>query len=158
MYIIKLIECNIDFCIYLKSNLRISKPFFTIFLLLYYKLEYKCYSGSGKYYRGSLNNANGYQCQTWNSIISTPNTYTPSKYPHESLISNYCRNPGGVRVRPWCYTSNSGHWQLCDISVCKSKPVPTPPYPLGSKLCISLNLIINSLAKKLRNHDTYLHL
>ncbi|EDV28714.1 uncharacterized protein TRIADDRAFT_51905 [Trichoplax adhaerens] len=96
-------------------------------------IENSCFSDVGNYYRGTLNTANGFQCQTWSLVSSTPNTYTPSKYPDADLTLNYCRNPTESRARPWCYTSNSGQWQFCNIPKCQVPVLATPSFPLGNK-------------------------
>lgn len=32
---------------------------------------------------------------------------------------NYCRNPGGLELKPWCYTMDPKvRWQFCDIKQC----------------------------------------
>lgn len=77
----------------------------------------------GSDYRGTLDyTRTGVMCQPWNR-----------NYPHEvkydiknkdyGLKVNYCRNPGGEKERPWCYTTladknGNPKWDYCDIEVC----------------------------------------
>ena len=78
----------------------------------------------------------GYTCQSWDSQYPHSHSYTPIKYRHSNLTLNYCRNPGGSRERPWCYTtSTSQTWGYCNLPLCSSPPIRNNSiYPLGSKL------------------------
>eukprot|EP00057_Strongylocentrotus_purpuratus_P013239 XP_011667713.1 PREDICTED: uncharacterized protein LOC105439885 [Strongylocentrotus purpuratus] len=81
-------------------------------------------SGDGREYRGDIDfTETGVTCQRWTS-----------KYPHEhGFLSedeasnegrgighhNFCRNPGGQRLRPWCFTTlERTIWEYCDIKIC----------------------------------------
>ena len=83
-------------------------------------------SGDGREYRGRLSYTTDYiTCQRWSQ-----------RYPHRhELMSqntdrnrarglggrNYCRNPDGMRRRPWCFTTKSSvEWQYCDVTLCWS--------------------------------------
>ena len=73
-----------------------------------------CYNSNdlGQSYQGTENRAeNGRVCIPWASFRDTlPPTIFPS--------SNYCRNPGQLRRRPWCFTTAGGDWNYCNITVC----------------------------------------
>jgi len=67
---------------------------------------------------------NGYTCQAWAS--DTPHVLYPpeqldSIYPDGSreAASNYCRNPTGDPIGPWCQTTDPNvTWDYCDIPLC----------------------------------------
>ncbi|KAK9532904.1 hypothetical protein VZT92_010266 [Zoarces viviparus] len=47
---------------------------------------------------------------------------------------NYCRNPGGISDKPWCYTSNPNiRWEYCAVPQCGEKSIevmkPESPGP-----------------------------
>lgn len=79
-----------------------------------------CYSGDGSFYRGMINvTETGLVCQAWNAQVPNRHNYFPSIYPILEDSGNACRNAGGERVRPWCYTLNlSVHWQYCNVTPC----------------------------------------
>lgn len=94
-----------------------------------------CYTDRGQSYRGTISTTkDGYTCQSWDSKIPHDHDYNSTAYPEDDLSSNYCRNPGGLRSTPWCYTSSLAvKWQACNISICQPPTKYTPAYPLGSK-------------------------
>ncbi|EDV18972.1 uncharacterized protein TRIADDRAFT_8320, partial [Trichoplax adhaerens] len=79
-----------------------------------------CYSDRGQGYRGKTSiTKQGYSCQSWNSQNPHSHPYNSSLYTDDDLSSNYCRNPGGLRSAPWCYTTLSNlSWQSCNITAC----------------------------------------
>ncbi|CAH1786990.1 unnamed protein product, partial [Owenia fusiformis] len=64
-------------------------------------------------------------CQRWDA--QTPHKHTkndPNNFPDKTIAdaSNYCRNPDGEPLGPWCYTTNPGtRWQYCDVDFCECK-------------------------------------
>jgi hypothetical protein len=38
-------------------------------------------------------------------------------------MGSYCRNPGAVRSRPWCYVYNpytlKEEWEMCEAAICE---------------------------------------
>lgn len=73
-----------------------------------------CYVGHGSGYVGFINvTSSGKTCQPW-SVNSYLQTHT---YP--TLTENFCRNPQGYLLKPWCYTDNHmQHWEYCDVKKC----------------------------------------
>ena len=91
-----------------------------------------CYVPYSDVYRGSR--AYTYKtnnCDNW----ANHGNYSTTNYPYSSLDYYYCRNPGGERSRPWCFTS-SNNWEYCDIPMCPVAPTYSAQYPLGSKFWI----------------------
>ncbi|RDD37230.1 MAM and LDL-receptor class A domain-containing protein 2 [Trichoplax sp. H2] len=102
--------------------------------------EKQCYTRNNDVYRGSTSTTqSGLTCQSWSSQYPHSHPFTPSNYSNSDLISNYCRNPGGVRNGPWCYTISSHHsWEYCNIQLCASPPSSTAEYPLGVRYPVAL--------------------
>nr|CAD7457492.1 unnamed protein product [Timema tahoe] len=75
-----------------------------------------CYWGRGERYRGTVRlTVSGKGCQQWvNQVYS----FKSSEYPELGGGHNYCRNPGGVEIKPWCYTTR-GDKETCDIPQCE---------------------------------------
>lgn len=78
-------------------------------------------SANGAEYQGTRNQSrSGLYCQPWQS-------QRPHKHPRSELLfdnmrhaHNYCRNPGGLELGPWCYTQDKGtKWEYCDIAHCE---------------------------------------
>ncbi|KAL7552708.1 hypothetical protein ACHAWF_015942 [Thalassiosira exigua] len=69
-------------------------------------------------YLGTMNTTkSGFGCSMWDDdmIQSHPNAGLED--------GNFCRNPGGIRDRAWCYTADAGSiggWEFCDIPSCFS--------------------------------------
>lgn len=77
----------------------------------------------------------GYTCQPWSNQTPHTHTYLPSEYPYSGLSRNQCRNPGGLREKPWCYTTSGNKtWDYCDIPLCYPPKIETPQYPLGGTI------------------------
>lgn len=78
-----------------------------------------CYSEKGENYRGNQSKTqSGTPCQYWVNDVPHPHTTKPRYYPELENGANYCRNPGGLGNRPWCYTSGDTLWEYCDIKKC----------------------------------------
>lgn len=70
-------------------------------------------------------NTNSKNCiETLIQFVSSPKAphfhrRTPQVFPELSDAENYCRNPGGEKERPWCYTKDpSMTWEYCSVSAC----------------------------------------
>ncbi|MEQ2164636.1 hypothetical protein GOODEAATRI_008631 [Goodea atripinnis] len=75
--------------------------------------------GKGEDYRGKVfTTKSGLTCQQWWS------KWTPS--PTNGLELNYCRNPDGDRIGPWCYTTDpERRYESCNIPQCKDGTIMT---------------------------------
>lgn len=69
----------------------------------------------GYEYNGRVNKtSSGKTCQRWD-------TQTPHKHIYERMAAheNYCRNPLGLKQRPFCFTTDkSTPWEYCSIPAC----------------------------------------
>ena len=84
-----------------------------------HNLEQSCYNEDGRDYRGvASRTASKQECLPWNrqTALKTAD--------HPELIGghNYCRNPGGIEVQPWCYVAGSDgprpRREFCSLSKC----------------------------------------
>jgi len=75
--------------------------------------------GDGREYRGKLDyTETGIACQYWSERY--PHKHSKNLRKHGLGRHNYCRNPGGRRLRPWCFTTKTKvRWQYCDIKLCR---------------------------------------
>ena len=82
-------------------------------------------STKGRDYRGTLDyTQSGVMCQPWNRNYPHKHNYDDT-IKEDDLKFNYCRNPGGEKARPWCFTTladknNNPRWEYCDINLCDS--------------------------------------
>ena len=74
-------------------------------------------------YRGTRSYTSTYRaCQRWDQ--QTPHSHSLRhgwmfSDANVTAAGNHCRNPGGVRDRPWCFTSDPNVvWQYCTIPLC----------------------------------------
>ena len=76
-----------------------------------------CFLGKGKRYRGKMNiTKSGKKCVNWNKIPYLNNISFPS------LEKNFCRNPEGYGLKPWCYVNTKNRtWEYCEIKACEGK-------------------------------------
>ena len=79
----------------------------------------------GQDYRGTLDyTKSGVMCQPWDKKY--PQNHNYKLYDNNDGLGkhNYCRNPGGEKERPWCFTLlGPGHekWEYCDLKFCNEK-------------------------------------
>lgn len=78
----------------------------------------------GRDYRGKLDyTEKGVMCQPWNKKYPHSHKYKLSNKSDGLGRHNHCRNPGGEKERPWCFTTygkDRSTWQYCDIKTCDS--------------------------------------
>uniref|UniRef100_A0A4W5NUZ4 Macrophage stimulating 1 n=1 Tax=Hucho hucho TaxID=62062 RepID=A0A4W5NUZ4_9TELE len=90
---------------------------------LYEKKVYvrKCIVGKGEDYRGKVfMTKSGHTCQQWWSKFPHDHRWTPTAT--NGLELNYCRNPDGDRIGPWCYTTDpEWRFETCNIPHCKDE-------------------------------------
>lgn len=80
----------------------------------------ECYWENGSGYLGRVNVANnGMACIEWSKQLHV----RVSDYPELSGLHSYCRNPGGIKMQPWCIVEKDGKTekQVCDINKCAHK-------------------------------------
>ncbi|CAJ0958672.1 unnamed protein product, partial [Mesorhabditis belari] len=77
-----------------------------------------CYMDNGKNYEGSVSTTeSGHQCMTWTESHMSRD-FTVRNYPQLKNAKNHCRNPGGKRTKPWCFSRPHGREEYCEISQC----------------------------------------
>lgn len=79
----------------------------------------------GEDYRGHLDyTKSGVMCQPWSYKYPHDHNYTLTDNNNGLGKHNWCRNPGGEKERPWCFTLlGPGHpvWEYCDLKYCHGK-------------------------------------
>lgn len=102
-----------------------------------------CYSDRGRFYQGTANATHSATpCQPWSQQVPHQHRLPVEVIPELKDSHNFCRNPGGLNNRPWCFTTNPNiRWEYCAVPQCgqtgmepalKSEP-PSPqqtPYVL----------------------------
>ncbi|XP_035699274.1 acetylcholine receptor subunit alpha-1-B-like [Branchiostoma floridae] len=72
----------------------------------------ECYHGKGTNFRGGHSETEtGRTCTAWADHVYEMNTFRWA-----NLDSNYCRNPGNIAERPWCYVGDQ--WEFCSVPPC----------------------------------------
>ncbi|XP_074643642.1 muscle, skeletal receptor tyrosine protein kinase-like [Tubulanus polymorphus] len=75
-----------------------------------------CYHDNGSYYNGTINvTKTGRRCLMWSH--QWLHTAHPQIFPELINAQNYCRNPGGYRLQPWCYYSYTEK-EDCNVPEC----------------------------------------
>ncbi|XP_071851463.1 inactive tyrosine-protein kinase transmembrane receptor ROR1-like isoform X3 [Apostichopus japonicus] len=84
-----------------------------------------CYKDIGQSYRGKVNKTiGGYDCQPWDKQEPHEHSLLVSTYHELAGGHNYCRNPGGGLLKPWCFTMNpEERVQQCEMVQC-ANPEP----------------------------------
>ncbi|KAK0395875.1 hypothetical protein QR680_001470 [Steinernema hermaphroditum] len=82
-----------------------------------------CYVENGSNYEGTVQaSKTGKQCMHWSKSAKASDLRT--SFPKLRTSKNYCRNPGGIRSSPWCYTSPYSQPEECDIPKCPPSYYP----------------------------------
>ncbi|EDV20903.1 uncharacterized protein TRIADDRAFT_31001, partial [Trichoplax adhaerens] len=92
-----------------------------------------CITSDGDYYRGRVRvTETGKNCISWSKA---PPPFTSSNYQEYDLWTNWCRNPGASRAKPWCYISDTTfEWEYCNITTCGPTNITSGSlYPLGGE-------------------------
>jgi receptor tyrosine kinase-like orphan receptor 1 len=96
----------------LKFNLAFSSLFFA---------EQSCYNDDGRDYRGVASRTTSKQdCIPWNRQL----TIKSSEHPELIGGHNFCRNPGGIEIQPWCFVeggidgSQRPRREFCSLPKC----------------------------------------
>ncbi|XP_046670353.1 tyrosine-protein kinase transmembrane receptor Ror-like isoform X1 [Homalodisca vitripennis] len=105
----------------------------------------KCFWGVGENYRGDLSVAmSGRPCIQWRRQMFIKTSQ------HTSLLGghSYCRNPGGIESRPFCYTEKGTTPEFCDIPNCFPDWQLTLCLVAGSLLLLLLLLLLYCCCRK----------
>jgi len=95
----------------------------------------------------------GLVCQRWNSSDPHHHIISTEDYPELAGGHNFCRNPGGKKKKPWCFTTDADtKFDFCDIPSCGKLTV------VSSSVGVYGNLVSCCLTKesvKLEQNSTY---
>ena len=80
-------------------------------------------------YNGSISQTrDGVLCQAWDTQQPHSHPITPARYPELQNSKNNCRNPGNLKEKPWCYTTDTNKvWDYCKIELCNDVPSMAVP-------------------------------
>ena len=81
-----------------------------------------CILNNGRSYRGSVQTTeDDHPCQKWIYQFPQRHQFTDMMGGELDTASKYCRNPGGLGERPWCFIADwniKRRWGYCDIPAC----------------------------------------
>ena len=79
-----------------------------------------CYKDRGEDFRANVSvTEKGLKCQHWNATKPHHHILSPTEYPELAGGHNFCRNPGGKKEKPWCFTTDVDFkFDYCDIPSC----------------------------------------
>lgn len=83
-----------------------------------------CFTNNGEDFHANVSvTEKGYVCQAWNSTKPHYHILSPEDHPEIGGGHNFCRNPGGQKRQPWCFTTDeSAKFDYCDIPRCEDPP------------------------------------
>nr|XP_020012016.1 prothrombin isoform X2 [Castor canadensis] len=83
-------------------------------------MEGLCAKDLGMNYRGTVNvTRSGIECQLWKSRYPHKPDVNFTTHPGADLQENFCRNPDGSTMGPWCYTTDpTVRREECSIPIC----------------------------------------
>ncbi|KAM4846678.1 prothrombin [Thomomys bottae] len=101
-------------------------------------MEGHCAKDLGLNYRGTVNvTRSGIECQLWKSRYPHKPNINSSTHPGAELQENFCRNPDGSTLGPWCYTTDpTVNREECIVPICGQEgyvPSKVVPRTGGSK-------------------------
>uniref|UniRef100_A0A8C6UTE0 receptor protein-tyrosine kinase n=1 Tax=Neogobius melanostomus TaxID=47308 RepID=A0A8C6UTE0_9GOBI len=79
-----------------------------------------CYNDKGRFYQGDVNTTrSGIPCQPWSKQDPHQHRLSVDVIPELTHSENFCRNPGGISEKPWCFTTNPNiRWEYCAVPQC----------------------------------------
>ena len=101
--------------------------------LLYFTIPAGCHNVStlGQTYTGELNvTQDGKNCLPWRATPSARGLVETCP----ELNGAFCRNPGQLGRKPWCFTSTAGDWEYCNVTLCSGNCGHHPPLSLSPTL------------------------
>uniref|UniRef100_G3Q2K8 receptor protein-tyrosine kinase n=1 Tax=Gasterosteus aculeatus aculeatus TaxID=481459 RepID=G3Q2K8_GASAC len=109
-----------------------------------------CFSEKGRFYQGTANvTRSGVPCQSWSQQVPHEHRLSVDVIPELKNSANYCRNPGGISDKPWCYTSNPNiRWEYCAVPRCGETSIEPglttrlPPMAKPSSPAYSMSVIV----------------
>lgn len=99
-----------------------------------------CYTDKGENFRANVSvTEKGLVCQRWNSSDPHHHIISTEDYPELAGGHNFCRNPGGKKKKPWCFTTDADtKFDFCDIPSCGKLAVVASTMELNGNLASCL--------------------
>ena len=97
-----------------------NQHFYSLFFALAASPFTGCYTDKGENFRANVSvTEKGLVCQRWNSSDPHHHIISTEDYPELAGGHNFCRNPGGKKKKPWCFTTDADtKFDFCDIPSC----------------------------------------
>ena len=85
----------------------------------------ECFEDSSLYKGRRICTTTARPCQRWDTQTPNVHNYTDdAMFPDDNVTEakDYCRDPGGVKGQPWCYTTDPNlPWEYCGIPECSGR-------------------------------------